>query len=175
MFICRRSIVLKKAVYLLVMALLLAGCTTLVREPLVTVRDLNVVSLDAGGAGMELLLTVRNDNPFAVRLLGYSYDLKVMALPLARGGAREEVRFPAGAETDLRIPIRISFGDLLEIFQRRPDPESVPYAVSAGLDLETPLGFLTVPVRRTGTYAIPKQYRPAAILGKLSDLFTPGN
>jgi LEA14-like dessication related protein len=140
-----------------------------VKEPTVTVRDLNVVSLDGGGAGMELLLTVKNPNRYDVSLLGYSYDLKVMAFPLAKGGGREEIRFPAGASTDLRIPVKVSYGDLLEIFKRRPDPDRVPYALLAGLDLETPLGHLTVPVHRNGTYAIPKQYRPASILNKLTD------
>ena len=94
-----------------------------------------------------------------------------VALPLARGGAREEVKFPANAETDLRIPIRISYGDLLEILKRKPDPDKIPYQLAAGLDLDTPLGQMTVPVSRTGTYAIPQQYRPSALFGKISELF----
>ena len=162
---------MRKSLYLLLLFTLLTGCTTLVQKPVVTVKDLTVVSLDAGGAGMELYLNIENPNPFEVSLLGYSYDLKVMALTLARGQAREEIRFPAGTATDLRLPIRISYGDLLEIFKRKPDPDNVPYQIAAGLDLETPLGPLTVPVNRTGTYAIPKQYRPESILNNLSDFF----
>jgi len=160
---------LRKSIYLLLLLLLFSGCTTFVKAPQVAVRDLSVVSLDGGGAGMELLLTVTNANLFDVKLLGYSYDLQVMALPLAKGGAREQVTFPAGVATDLRIPIRISYGDLLEIFKRRPDPERIPYTLVAGLDLGSPLGQLTVPVQRTGTYAVPKQYRPGAILNQLGD------
>ena len=163
---------MKKGACLLLLFILLAGCTTFVTEPMVTVQDLNVVSLDPGGAGMELYLKVANTNTFDVRLMGYSYDLKVMAIPLAKGGAREEVRFPAGAETDLRIPIRVSYGDLLELFKRKLDPDKIPYQLAAGLDLDTPLGQLNVPVNRSGTYAVPKQYRPSAILNKLSELFS---
>lgn len=160
-----------KSAYLLLLFILFAGCTTFVKEPVVTVKDLNVVSLDGGGAGMELHLNVRNGNPFDIRLLGYSYHLKVMTLPLATGVAREEIKFPSGAATDLRIPIRISYGDVLEIFRRKPNPDGIPYQLSAGLDLETPLGHLTVPVRQSGTYAIPRQYRPSSILGKFTDFF----
>ncbi|HBG06545.1 MAG TPA: hypothetical protein DDY22_13560 [Geobacter sp.] len=149
----------------------LTGCTMLVQEPVVTVKDFNVVSVDGGGAGMELYLSVENTNPFDVSLLGYSYSLKVMALPLAKGGAREEVRFPSGAATDLRIPIRISYGDLVQIMKRQPNPDAIPYQLSAGLDLETPMGQLTVPVNRNGSYAIPKQYRPSSILDNLSNFF----
>ena len=146
-----------------------------VKAPVVTVRDLSVVSLGGGGAGMDLLLTVKNENFYDLKLLGYNYDLTVLALPLAKGAAREEVSFPAGSSTDLRIPIKVSYGDLLEIFKRRPDPEHIPYALSAGLDLDTPLGHLNVPVNRAGTYAVPKQYRPGSILNKLGDFFKQNN
>jgi LEA14-like dessication related protein len=162
---------LRKIFCLLLLVVLCSGCTLFVKAPVVTVRDLNVVSLDGAGAGMELYLTVKNTNSFDLKLLGYSYDLKVMALPLAKGGAREEVSFPAGVETDLRIPVRVTFGDMIEIFKRRPDPDHIPYALQAGLDLDTPLGQLSVPVNRTGTYAVPKQYRPASILNTLGDFF----
>jgi LEA14-like dessication related protein len=163
--------VLRKGAYLLLLFILLAGCTMFVKDPVVTVKDLNVVSLDGGGAGMELYLNVKNTNSFDVSLLGYSYDLKVMAFPLAKGGGREEIKFPSGTATDLRIPIRVSYGDLLEILKRKPNPDSIPYQLSAGLDLETPLGHLTVPVNRNGTYAVPKQYRPSSLLNQLTDFF----
>jgi len=162
---------LRKIVLLLLLLVGLTGCTKFVTAPVVTVRDLSVVSLDGAGAGMELLLTVKNPNSYDVTLLGYSYDLKVMSLPLAKGGAREEIKFAADSETDLRIPIKVSYGDLLEMFKRRLDPDRIPYQLMAGLDLETPLGQLTVPVKRSGTYAVPQQYRPTAMLDKLSDFF----
>jgi LEA14-like dessication related protein len=159
----------RKAVYLVVLMLLCSGCTLLVKTPVVTVRDFKVTSLDGAGAGMELNLTVQNANPYDLRLLGYSYDLKVMALQLAKGETREEVTFAAGSATELRIPVQVSYGDLLQIFKGKPDPEHIPYTLLAHLDLQTPLGRLALPVNRTGTYAVPKQYRPAALLNKLSD------
>jgi LEA14-like dessication related protein len=160
---------LRKGLYLLLLVVLCAGCTKFVKEPIVNVRELNVLSLDGSGAKMELYLTVKNTNPYDIKLLGYSYDLKVMALPLSQGAARDQVSFPAGAETDLRIPIRLAYGDMLQIFTRRPDFERVPYQLQAGLDLDTPLGKLSVPVNRTGTYAVPKQYRPSSLLNRLGD------
>lgn len=156
---------------LLLMLIVLTGCSTLVKKPEVAVKDLSVVSLDGGGAGMEIYLTVKNMNPYDLKLLGYSYDLKVMTLPLAKGGAREEVAFPSQVETGLRIPVRISFADLLEILKRSPDLDNIPYQLSAGLELDTPLGRMTVPVNRSGTYALPKKYRPSTIFNKLNGLF----
>lgn len=157
--------------FLLLTVVALSGCTRFVTQPMVTVEDLSVVSLDPTGAGMELYLKVKNPNSFDLKLQGFSYDLRVMALPLAKGGARDEVKFPAQGEADFRIPIRISYQDLIEILKRRPDPDRVPYQLAAGLELETPVGEMTVPVNRTGTYAIPKQYRPSALFGRISDFF----
>ena len=162
---------MRKVVCLLMLALLGTGCTMFVRDPVVSVRELKVVSLDGAGAGMELYLTVQNPNPYGVKLLGYSYDLKVMTLPLATGTAAEEVSFPAGRSTELRSPVRVGFAALLELFQRRPDPERIPYALLARLDLETPLGRMKIPVNRTGTYAVPKKYRPGSLLNRLGDFF----
>ena len=162
---------MRRVFCLWLLALLCTGCTVFVKAPTVTVRGLNVVSLDGSGVGMDLNLTVKNPNPYDIKLLGYRYDLQVLALPLAKGGGREEVSFPSGAETELRIPVKVSYGDMLEIFKRRPDPDHVPYLLSAGLDLETPLGKLSVPVNRTGSYAVPKQFRPGSLLNRLGDFF----
>lgn len=162
---------MKKILFVLLAVVALSGCTSFVTHPMVTVEDLSVVSLDPTGAGMELYLKVKNPNSFDLKLQGYSYDLRVMALPLAKGGAREEVKFPSQGEADFRIPIRIGYQDLIEILKRRPDPDRVPYQLAAGLELETPVGGMTVPVNRTGTYAIPKQYRPSALFGRISDFF----
>jgi LEA14-like dessication related protein len=158
----------KKVVYLLLLAFLGTGCTMLVKTPVVKVRDLNVVSLDGSGVEMQLHLMVQNANPYDIKLLGYNYDLKVMTLPLAKGEARDEVSFPAGVETDLRIPIKVSYGDLLEILKGL-DPNQIPYVLQAGLDLQTPLGRLNLPVTHTGTYAVPKQFRPGSLLNKLGN------
>lgn len=162
---------MRKICCLLLLVVLLSGCSKLVSAPVVTVQDLNVVSVDPTGAGMELYLRVQNTNSFDVKLQGYSYDIKILTLPLAKGGAREELNFPAHEETDVRIPIRISYADLLEILKRKPDPDKIPYQVAAGLDLETPVGQMTVPVKKSGTYAIPKKYRPAALFGKVAEFF----
>ena len=154
---------------LMVLTCLCAGCGLYVKQPAVTVHSLDVVSLNAAGLGMELYLTVHNPNSYDIKLMGYDYDVKVMALPLAKGSAHDQIVFPAGADTDLRIPVTVSYGDLLEIFKRGPDPDRIPYTLKAQLDLDTPLRRVTVPVTKSGTYAVPRQYRPGAFLNRLGD------
>lgn len=120
---------------------------------------------------MELYLTVDNPNRFDVKLLGYNYDLTVMALPVAKGGGRDAITFPGKEVTDVRIPVRVAYSDMWEILKRRPDPDGVPYQLEAGLELDTPAGVMTVPVHKKGTYVVPQKFRPSFLLGRLSDLF----
>ena len=148
--------------------LFLTGCSMFVAKPDVVVKDVNLVDLDAGGVGIEFYIAVTNPNAFDLKLLGYSYDLKVMAMPLAKGGSRERLDFPAKSTTDVRLPVRIAYRDMLEIIKRQPDPNSIPYQLKAGFDLDTPVGNLAVPIEKTGTYAIPEGYRSSFYLGQIS-------
>ncbi|MBJ6726930.1 LEA type 2 family protein [Geomesophilobacter sediminis] len=159
---------------LLVVVTLLPGCTSFVKQPVVTVKDVKMVGVDAGGAQMELNLVVENENGYNIRLLGYSYDLEVSGIPLTKGGARDEVTFAPKEATEFNIPVRIAYGDLISLLQRDPDPDHVPYRLRAGLDLDTPVGHMTVPIDRKGTYRIPRQYRPSYYLGKMKDILGLG-
>lgn len=155
---------------LLVLFVFTGGCTAFFKDPKVTVKDLSVVSLDGGGATMELYLTVENPNRFDIKLLGYNYDLRVIALPAAKGAGRQEITFSAKDSTDVRIPVKVAFSDLWEILKRRPDPAGVPYQLKAGLELDTPAGMLTVPVEKKGTYVVPEKFRPSSLFGTMTDL-----
>ena len=160
---------------LLTLSLLLTGCSLFIHDPEVTVREVNLTNLDSGGVTIEFQLAVRNPNSYDVKLRGYSYDLNVSAIPVAEGGAREPLNFPGNTVTDVRIPVRIGYDSLAELLKRRPDPDNVPYRLSAGFDLETPFSTVSVPVEKNGTFAIPKQYRPDYYLRKLSDFINRMN
>jgi LEA14-like dessication related protein len=154
----------------LIVSFWLSGCSLFLTTPEVAVKEVNLLSLDSGGVEIELNLAVTNPNPFVVKLQGDSYDLKVLTLPFARGGAREAVDFPSRSTTDMRIPVRVSYGELWEILKRHPDPNKIPYQLKGGLELQTPFGAAAVPVERNGTFAIPQKYRPDTLLRGVMDL-----
>lgn len=159
-----------KLLAMAVLALSLSGCALFMKKPRVTLNDISVVGLDTDGVNLELLLSVQNSNTFDVALRGYTYDLRLMALPMAKGGARETLEFRRDAVTDVRLPLRLNYKNLIELLKRRPDPDKVPYQLNAGFELETPFSTLTVPVDKSGTFAIPPQYRPAYFYRQLTDL-----
>jgi LEA14-like dessication related protein len=155
------------AVFLLIV--MLSGCASLVQAPRVTLKETSMVGLDTSGIDIEFLLGITNPNSFDLSLLGYTYDLQVLALPLSTGGMQETILFPAGKETGMRLPVRLKFADLLKIINRSPDPDNIPYQLNTMLHLKTPLGEMAVPVEKSALLAIPEQYRPAAFTNRLRD------
>lgn len=154
--------------YLVVLSLVaISGCASLVKAPHVTVRSTNIVSVDTAGFDIELLIGVENPNFFDVSLLGYTYDLQVMSLPLSSGGLQKGVPFPSGRSVDMRLPFRVHYTDLLGVVTRRPDFDRIPYSVDARLNLNTPFGELVVPVKKSDTFSVPAAYRPGTYFKRM--------
>jgi LEA14-like dessication related protein len=149
--------------------MLLAGCASFIQPPVVTIKEGGMIGLDTSGIDIEFYLGVSNPNTFDLSLLGYTFDMRVMDLPFSAGGKQETIRFPAGKETGIRLPVRLRYGDLLEIIKRSPDPDRIPYRLTSLLYLDTPLGDMTLPVEKTAVMAIPEQYRPASVIRRLQD------
>ncbi len=158
---------MKKLIILL--AMLLTACTAFVTKPEVTLKDVKLVGLDSNGVDLDFYLTINNPNSFDMKMTGYNYDVKIMALPLAKGTSREIYDFHAKSATDVLIPVKISYNDLMEVIKRRPNPDSIPYQLHADLAIDTKLGNMAIPVNKTGTVAIPKEYRPSKIWKKVGD------
>lgn len=162
---------MKRFLFMVLSVCVIAGCSFFLETPQVTVKNVNLVGLDTTGLELEFYLGVNNPNPFAVTLKGYSYDVQVMTLPVAKGGSRTPVRFESSSETEMRLPVRIQYSDLAEILKRRPDPDRIPYRLNAGLELDSSLGNFLVPVEKKDTFSIPEQYRPSHALKLISDMF----
>ena len=151
------------------MLVLLSGCATLVRQPGVTIKDAGLAGLDASGVDVNLHLGITNPNPFDLSLLKYSYELRVQTLPLSTGSLQQAVAFPAGKETELRVPVHLNFADLLRIIRHTSDPDNIPCRITARLQIQTPLGEMIIPVEEQAVLSVPEQYRPAAYLDRLQD------
>jgi len=153
----------------LLMLVLVSGCSAFIKEPRIAVKGTSLVGLDTSGIDVEFYLGISNPNYFDLSLLGYTYDLRVMTLPLATGGTQETVIFPAGKETDLRLPVHLTFNNLLEIIKRKPDLDNLPYQLNARMHVKSPLGEMVIPVEKIDTLNVPERYRPSAALDRLRD------
>lgn len=154
---------------LAMLLLLFCGCAAIVSEPKVKLLDTNIIGLDSAGVEVELYLGVTNPNSFDLSLLGYSYDLRIQTLPFANAGALRTVRFPANTTTDMALPVRITYHDLIELLKRLPNPDKIPYAITARLQIDSPVGEMSIPVDEKGSFAVPDRYRPSALLRRIQD------
>ncbi|NMC73010.1 MAG: LEA type 2 family protein [Geobacteraceae bacterium] len=153
----------------LLLLLLITACSMIVEKPKVNLADVRFGGLDDDGVTIDFLLTVTNPNSFDLPLNGYSYTVHMMALPLARGESRDSLIFPGKTATDVLIPARLRYNDVLQILKRRPGLNDVPYQLTADLSVGTPIGDITVPVRKSGMLAVPEKYRPGTLLRKFGD------
>ncbi len=148
---------------------LLSGCATLVAKPEVTLKNVKFAGLDSKDIGIDVYLSVHNPNSFDLSLTDYSYDLNVVSLPLARGSAKTSYDFYANSTTDVVVPVKIPYGSLVEILKRTPNPDSIPYRVHAELTIGRGIAFMTVPVTKSGTFAVPGELYSSMIRKKIGD------
>jgi len=145
----------------------ISGCASLVKPPHVTVLSTNVVNVDTAGFDIELVIGVENPNPFDLSLLGYTYELQIMSVPLSGGGPQLGVLFRSGQAVEVRMPFRVHHTDLLGAIKQRPDFDRIPFSVDARLNLATPLGEIVIPVSKSGTVSIPAVYRPGTYFKRM--------
>jgi len=158
---------------LLLVFIFLTGCTMFMAKPEVAVKDVTLAGLDRDGVKMDLQLAVTNPNSSSIKLNRYSYNLLISELPMTSGEQNGQYEFKGNTTTDIRLPLHVRYNDLLEILKRFPDPDHVPYQLTADFDLNTKFGTFTVPVAKRGDFAIPQNYRPGQILKKLNDFLNP--
>ncbi len=160
---------LRRFVIFLLLFALLSGCATFVQAPRVAIKGTNLVGLDASGIDIEFNLGITNPNRFDLSLLSYTYDLQVMTLPFSSGRTQLTVFFPSGKETDVLLPLHLTFDKLLTILKQHPDLSKLPYQINALLQLKTPFGEMHIPVREDDTLIIPERYLPGAAINRLRD------
>lgn len=141
--------------------------------PQVQLHRIVPVAITSSGLELEIELHVSNPNRSDLTLLGYSYTLQVAALPFSSGSSRQTIIFPGTHTTLVRIPALIKYANLLELLKQQPNPETLPYQINATLQLDGPLGEQTVPVRYSGQFSIPEQYRPTGLFRHLQNLLSP--
>ena len=165
---------MKRIAWFCLILLFASGCTLLAEKPVVTVKNIGINSLDAGGVDLDLVLAVDNPNPFSITMTRYKYNLLIQGTPFVNGGEQRTVEFAGRGSTDLHLPVRVPIKSLLEILKQKPDPDKIPYDLNAEIEVKSTLLSKVFPVKSAGTVALPKEYRPAYYLNEIKSLFNGG-
>lgn len=114
----------------------IAGCGVLppseLRAPELSLSGVSIESLDFERARFALVVDAFNPNAVDLRLRELRYELRLLDVPLAKGGsAREEELLPAGSTSALALTLDVPAARLLDVLRRIPaaDWRAVPYRV----------------------------------------------
>lgn len=135
-----------------------SGCKTvgkqMLKEPVVTLRDVKLVGVGATGGTLDITLNVFNPNDF--RLDGSRITYRVFADSVAVGGGSLDQRFTVqnGDSTEMRLPLTFTYAGLGAAARQLQNQGSVNYRVMGEIEVATPIGRFTRPYDQTGRYSI---------------------
>lgn len=155
--------------FLIAVIMILSACSLFFSKPEVKIKSVEITGLDPTYLNIEVLASVKNPNSFDIKLSGYTYDLKVHALPVSNGGSAIETIFPANRQTEVRLPLQLSVSSLYELLKRQPDPDRISYSIKGNIQLATPLGDQLIPFEKTDFFSIPLKYRPSYWADKVKE------
>ena len=139
------------ALVLVVIAIGWAGCAT--PEASVQSADLRNVSLQTVDIGLTLGL--HNPNDFSIPVEGIDWNLSLFDESVARGQANPEAEIPAGATTDVDVPISLRLSDLRDTASHLRSSSDIPYELGGQVHFQVPTGTVSVDFRRDGRWNNP--------------------
>ena len=126
----------------------------LLKEPVVTLKDVKLVGFWLTGGTIDVFLNIYNPNEF--RLDGSRLTYQVFADSVAVGGGTLDQQFTVqdGDSTSLRLPLNFTYAGLGAAARQMQNQGSVNYRVKGEIEVATPIGRFTRPYDQTGRFTI---------------------
>lgn len=125
-------------------------------KPSASIAGVHFADLDM--KSISLLFDVDISNPYEVALpvLGLSYDIRSGDRGILSGLLEPSESIPAGGKSQLSVPAKIQFADVLSILSGVRPGQVIPYAADLGLNLDIPgAEDFSIPLGTTGELPIP--------------------
>jgi len=118
--------------------------------PAVRVDRIDLDELSSTRVRANVVLAIESDNQVALPIRRLDYGLQLAGVPVAAAAAEPGVQLSARGATELTIPIETSPIGAGRALFRALSSGQVDYALEGGLELGTPFGPWSVPVRLSG-------------------------
>ncbi|MBV2090102.1 MAG: LEA type 2 family protein [Candidatus Thiodiazotropha sp. (ex Ctena orbiculata)] len=147
------------------MILLFQGCSSLQQaeqlmngiQPSGEVKGVKLSGLDLRGIDLLFDVEVDNPNPVAISLDGLDYDLKLLNRSFLKGQQSMGMSLAADGKSQVKLPVRMEFEQLLEHYSELSKHDDVPYQLDLGLGVDVPLlGRVRLPISYQGRLPVPK-------------------
>lgn len=161
---------------------LLPGCAYLSQflgaagfsQPSFNFKNLALENASFQGITLDTIWKLDNPNPVGLSLASIDYALTVEDKQVVSGKPRTGLQVNANGSSDLHFPAGIKFQDLGQVVQTFLTKDNAKWGASGSLGVQTPIGVISFPLSKTGTFEVPKL--PAVSFGnpKVSNLNLSG-
>lgn len=149
----------------LVAVLLLSGCaSSIVRQPQVTLENVQIGGLGLRGGTLLVNLKVVNPNRFSLNANSLRYELALRDpgaesgdttwLDFAEGTYDQSFQVAARDTAVVQIPVEFSYAGLGSAANSLMRSGTFTYRAAGTVDVRTPIGMQAVPFRKRGTVTL---------------------
>ena len=140
--------------------LLLAACSSAVRQPEVRIESVRVGGVGLRGGTLYANVYVGNPNGFGLETRSITYSMQVEHpdsagrwVTFSQGTVDEPVRVGGNSSTVIEVPIQFRYDDLGGAVRSILDTGTFNYRVLGDVQLSEPIG-RTIPYSRTGVVSL---------------------
>ncbi len=154
----------------LLLVVFLPGCALLssllqsaFQQPTFDFKGLKLRDASLSGLGLDTEWRLSNPNEVGISLAEADYRLSVEGRPVVAGKPPNGLTIPANGSSDLVFPADVRFTDVAPVVEQLLSKDVASYRVDGHVGVNTPIGVLTLPFSKEGTFEVPKV--PAVQLG----------
>lgn len=132
---------------------LLSGAFT---KPTLTFKRADVTNVSLGGATVDLIYEIHNPNGIGISLANVDYTFKVEGHPVVAGKPPNGFKVAANGTSQVTFPAQVQFADLGAVLETFLNKSAANYEAAGHVGVDTPIGVLTFPLDKKGTFPVPK-------------------
>jgi LEA14-like dessication related protein len=137
----------------------LSGCATLkklFKKPSITFKTARLSSASLSDATVDVIYEVRNPNTFGLSLAKVDYAFFVEGKQVVAGAPRKGIQLKPRGSSELVFPANVRFADIVPAVETFLTKDVANFKVQGSVGIDTPVGILSFPLEKEGTFEVPK-------------------
>lgn len=147
---------------LILAACFLTACADLARhadavKPTAKLTGTRLANINFEQADLVFDMAVDNRNPFAIKLAGMEYDLKIENQSLLSGVASQGLEIKPVSTSTVALPVTLKFADLKKLPGELSQQDTFDYQLDSSIVVDVPvIGNYAIPVSKKGELPVPR-------------------
>jgi len=145
---------MKKILYLFIVLLFIAGCSSLqqlVQRPTVKVSGVDIVSANFDQVTLDFGLLIHNPNNFGIQMDGFDYNFVLEGNEFLKGNENRQIQILSQNNSTLKIPVTISFKELYNLVTNTKSLDTLSYHLEGHIRPGGLLAGFNIPFSKTGS------------------------